>query len=89
MKKDFPFLTDSQFFVDAPLKLKSPYFLLNKNKNFSKNKTESKMENPTQIFREVMNLVLQFTCKWWIKNKTAMSWSSQEKKSVFFNHTSE
>ena len=37
----------------------SPYFLLNKNINFSKNKTESKMENPTHTFREVMNLVLQ------------------------------
>ena len=41
---------DSQFFVDALLKSKSPYFLLNKNINFSKNKTEYKMENPTQIF---------------------------------------
>ena len=56
---NFPFLTDSQFFFDAPLKSKSPYFLLNKNINFSKNKTESKMGNPTQIFREVTNLVLQ------------------------------
>ena len=28
----------------------SPYLLLNKNINFDKNKKESKMENPTQIF---------------------------------------
>ena len=32
------------------LKLKSPCFLLNKNKNFNKNETESKMENPTHSF---------------------------------------
>ena len=41
---------DSQIFVDATLKSKSPYFLLNKNTNFSKKKSESKIENPTQIF---------------------------------------
>ena len=40
----------SQFFVGASLKSNSPYFLLNKNINFSKNKTESKMENPTQTY---------------------------------------
>ena len=39
------------------LKSNSPCFLLNKNINFNKNKTESKMENPTHSFRE-MNLVL-------------------------------
>ena len=53
--KNFSFLTDSQFFVDASLKSNSSYFLLNKNINFSKNKMESKMENTVQIFREVMN----------------------------------
>ena len=36
----------------------SPWFLLNKNINFNKNDTESKMENPTHSLRE-MNLVLQ------------------------------
>ena len=50
---------NSQFFVDAPLKSNSSYFLLNKNRNFSKNKTESKMENPTKTFRKVMNVALQ------------------------------
>ena len=40
------------------LKSKSLHFLLNKNINFNKNETESKMENPTQSFRET-NLELQ------------------------------
>ena len=40
------------------LKSRSPFILLNKNINFSKNETESKMENPTHSFREE-NLVLQ------------------------------
>ena len=40
------------------LKSKSPYILLNKNINFNKNETESKMENPTHSFRET-NIVLQ------------------------------
>ena len=40
------------------LKSKIPYILLNKNINFNKNETESKMENPTHSFRET-NLVLQ------------------------------
>ena len=70
------FFTDSQFFVDDPLKSNSPYFLLNKNRNFSKNKTESKMENLTQNFREVMNFVLQLIYESQIKIKTLMSWSS-------------
>ena len=82
--KNFPFSTNSQFFVDAPLKSKSPYFFLNKNTNFSKNKTESKMENSTQIFRERVNLVLQLISESQIKSKTVMSWSSQEKKRVHF-----
>ena len=33
-------------------------FLLNKNTNFNKNETESKMENPKHSFEET-NLVLQ------------------------------
>ena len=40
------------------LKSKSPCILLNKNINFNKNETESKMENPTHRFRET-SLVLQ------------------------------
>ena len=40
------------------LKSKSPCILLNKNIDFNKNKTESKMENPTHSFTET-NLVLQ------------------------------
>ena len=40
------------------LKSKSPCILLNKNINFNKNGTESKMENLTHGFRET-NLVLQ------------------------------
>ena len=40
------------------LKSYSPCILLNKNINFNKNETESKMENPTHSFRET-NLVLQ------------------------------
>ena len=40
------------------LKSNSPRVLLNKNINFNKGETESKMENPTYSFRET-NLVLQ------------------------------
>ena len=40
------------------LKSKSPCILLNKDINFNKNGTKSKVENPTHRFRE-MNLVLQ------------------------------
>ena len=39
------------------LKSISSCMLLNKNKNFNKNETELKMENPTHSFRE-MNFVL-------------------------------
>ena len=56
---NFPVLADLKFFVNPPLKPRSPYFLLNKNLNFDKNKTESKMENPRKSFREVMNHGLQ------------------------------
>ena len=38
----------------------SPCSLLNKNINFNKNETESKMENTTDAFRET-NLVLQYS----------------------------
>ena len=40
------------------LKSKSPFISLNKNINFDKNKTESKMGNSTHGFRET-DLVLQ------------------------------
>ena len=43
--------------------------------------TESKMENPTHIFKET-NLVIQLIYKLRIKSKTVMSWN---KKSAFFN----
>ena len=54
-----------------------------KNINFNKNKTKSKMENPTQSFRET-NLVLQLIYESEIKSKTVMSWSSRKKKRAFF-----
>ena len=40
------------------IKSKSLCILLNKNKNFNKDETESKMENPSHSFRET-NLVLR------------------------------
>ena len=49
--------------------------LLNKNINFNKNETESKMENPTHSF-SVANHVLQLIYESWI----VMSWSSRKKK---------
>ena len=59
------------------------FFLLNKNINFNKNETESKIENPTHSFRET-NLVLQLIEESQIKSKTIMSWSSQKKKESIF-----
>ena len=53
------------------LKLKSPYILLSKSINVYKNKTESKVENPTHSFRET-NLVLQLILKSEIKSQTAI-----------------
>ena len=40
------------------LKSKGPYFSFNKNINFKKNKTESKVESPKHTIRE-MNLMFQ------------------------------
>ena len=57
------------------LKLKSPCILLNKNTNFNKKKSESKMENPTCSFR-VTNLGLQVIKELQIKSNTVMSWLS-------------
>ena len=39
------------------LKPKSPCILFNKNINFNKTKTESKMENPTDSFRETNHVL--------------------------------
>ena len=64
------------------LKSKSPCILLNKNINFNKNETESKMENPTHSFRET-NLVIQLIEKSQIKSKNVMSWSSRRKEGIF------
>ena len=61
----------------------SPCFLLNKNINFNKNETASKLENPTNFFTET-NLVLQLIKESQIKSKTVMSWSSQKKKQCSF-----
>ena len=47
----------------------SPCILLNKNINFNKNETESKIENPTHSFRE-MKLVLSVIRESQIKGKT-------------------
>ena len=66
------------------LKSKSPYILLNKNINFNKNETESKMENPKHSFRET-NLVLQLiikNCK--LKVKLWWAGSRERKKRAFF-----
>ena len=57
--------------------------LLNKNINFNKKKTESKMQNPTHQFKET-NLVLQLIEESQIKSETVMSWSSWKKKEGIF-----
>ena len=58
------------------LNSKSLGILLNKNMNFNKNETESKMKDPTHSFREV-NFVLQLIKDSQIKSKTVMSWILQ------------
>ena len=65
------------------LKWKRPCNFLNKNINLNKNKTESKMENPTQSFRET-KLVPQLIQESQIKSKTVISWSSWNKKEGIF-----
>ena len=65
------------------LESKSSCILLNKNINFNKNETKSKMENPTHSFKET-NLVLQLIKESQIKSKTVISWSSQKKKEGIF-----
>ena len=54
------------------LKSKSPWFLLNKNMNLSKNETESKMENPIHAFRE-MDFALQLIQQLRVKSKAVMN----------------
>ena len=44
----------------------------------------SKVENPTQTFREKVNLVLQLIEELQIKSKTVMSVGACERKKVFF-----
>ena len=54
--------------------------------NFIKNNMASKVENPTQTFREKVNLVLQLIEELQIKSKTVMSVGACErKKFLFFN----
>ena len=65
------------------LKSKSTCILSNKNINFNKNETESKMENPTHSFRDT-KLVLQLIQESQIKSKSIMSWSSRRKKEGIF-----
>ena len=65
------------------LKSKSTCILSNKNINFNKNQTESKMENPTNSFRKT-SLVLQLMQESPIKSKTVMSWSSRKRKRGLF-----
>ena len=57
-------------------------FLLNKNMNFNKIETESKMENSAYSFRE-KSLVLQLIQESQIKSKTMMSWRARKKKEAF------
>ena len=54
-----------------------------KNINFHKYETESKMENPTHSCR-VTKPVLQFIQETQIKSKTVMRWTRDRKKRPFF-----
>ena len=56
------------------LKSKSPYNLLNKNINFDKNETESKIKNPTHSFRETNTVISSYKNRKF--GKTVMGWSS-------------
>ena len=51
---NFLFLTDSPLFIVASLKSKSPYFLLNKNRNFGKIRRNQK--------QKILHKLLE---KWW------------------------
>ena len=65
------------------LKSKSSYILLNKNINFDKNETESKMKYPKRSFTET-NLLLQLIQELQNKSKAVVSWSSLKKKEGIF-----
>ena len=65
------------------LESKSSWILFNKNIDFNKNETESKMENPIHRFRQ-KNLLLQLISQSQIRSKTVMSWTPQKKKREFF-----
>ena len=65
------------------LKSKSSCIFLIKNINFNKNPTESKMENPTQVFRET-NLVLQLTEESQMKVKLLWIGARERKERAFF-----
>ena len=65
------------------LKSKSPCILLNKDVNFNKNETESKMENPTHGFRET-NLVLSSYKNHKLKVKLWWVGARKRKKRAFF-----
>ena len=67
------------------LKSKSPCILLNKNINFDKSETKSKMENPIHGIRKT-NLVHQLIWESQIRSKSVMVWSSQKKKENFLYH---
>ena len=70
------------------LKSKNPRKFLNKDINFSKNETESKMENTPHSFRET-NLVFQFIWELQIKSKAQKNKkkkrSQKETKDIFCN----
>ena len=61
------------------LKSKSPCILLNKNINFDKNETKSKMENPIHGIRKTHQLIWESQ----IRSKSVMVWGSQKKKEFF------
>ena len=65
------------------LKWKSPCILFNRNVDFNKNETESKMENPTHSLRET-NLVLQsiYESKFKVKLWCVGQW--ERRKRVYF-----
>ena len=80
---DFHFRFRSVFIKVYIFVQQNAWILLNKNIDFNKNETESKMENPTHSFKET-NHVLQLIWESQIKSKTVMSWSSRMKKEGIF-----
>ena len=66
-------------------KAKSPCILLNKNINFNKNETESKMENPIHSFRETNVQTLYFSSYKDRKLKVKLWWvGARERKRGHF-----